>query len=385
MGATNPVDAAPGHDPRRPRARDAGQPRARLGFPDVGGARDRALVLRRRACLTFPITSGATATSGRSLGARVRGGGAARLGRGGDHLGRLGQSRSRRSRVLPESVDGLDVVELGCGTAYVSAWLARRGARPVGVDVTPAQLDDSAAMQARFGLEFPLARGERRGGAAAGRELRPRRLRVRRVHLGRPVRLGPRGRAAAAAPAASSSSSSTGCSPSSPRPMEEQPSGRELLRPSFGMHRARVGRHDLGRVPPRPRGLDPAPARARGSRSSTSSSCRRRRAGPSTATRGCRSAGGRGSGRRRRSGGRASGERSRRSLLLASTSPQRRAILEQLGLPFEVVAPRLRRARRRRADARGARARARARARRARSRTRRGDRPVLGVDTAVVV
>ena len=27
-------------------------------------------------------------------------------------------------------VAGLDVVELGCGTAYVSAWLARRGARP---------------------------------------------------------------------------------------------------------------------------------------------------------------------------------------------------------------------------------------------------------------
>ena len=37
-------------------------------------------------------------------------------------------------------VRDLDVVELGCGTAYVSAWLARRGARPVGVDVTPAQL-----------------------------------------------------------------------------------------------------------------------------------------------------------------------------------------------------------------------------------------------------
>lgn len=31
-------------------------------------------------------------------------------------------------------VAGLDVVELGCGTAYFSAWLARRGARPVGVE-----------------------------------------------------------------------------------------------------------------------------------------------------------------------------------------------------------------------------------------------------------
>ena len=27
-------------------------------------------------------------------------------------------------------VRGLDVVELGCGPAYLSAWLARRGARP---------------------------------------------------------------------------------------------------------------------------------------------------------------------------------------------------------------------------------------------------------------
>ena len=52
--------------------------------------------------------------------------------------------------------DGLDVVELGCGTAYFSAWLAKRGARPVGVDVTPAQLETARAMQAKFGLAFPL-------------------------------------------------------------------------------------------------------------------------------------------------------------------------------------------------------------------------------------
>jgi 2-polyprenyl-3-methyl-5-hydroxy-6-metoxy-1,4-benzoquinol methylase len=43
-------------------------------------------------------------------------------------------------RLLPE-MDGLDVVELGCGTGYVSAWLARRGARPVGLDNSACQLD----------------------------------------------------------------------------------------------------------------------------------------------------------------------------------------------------------------------------------------------------
>jgi SAM-dependent methyltransferase len=58
-------------------------------------------------------------------------------------------------RVLPD-VEGKDVVELGCGTAYVAAWLARRGARVVGVDPTPAQLATARRMQARHGLEFPL-------------------------------------------------------------------------------------------------------------------------------------------------------------------------------------------------------------------------------------
>jgi SAM-dependent methyltransferase len=64
--------------------------------------------------------------------------------------------------VLPD-VDGADAVEIGCGTAYVSAWLARRGARPVGVDPTAAQLATAAALQAEFGLRFPLvlAAGER--------------------------------------------------------------------------------------------------------------------------------------------------------------------------------------------------------------------------------
>ena len=64
---------------------------------------------------------------------------------------------------IPESqvgilgdVEGLDVVELGCGTAYLSAWLAKRGARPVGVDPTPAQLATAREMQEEFGLEFPL-------------------------------------------------------------------------------------------------------------------------------------------------------------------------------------------------------------------------------------
>ncbi|MGE5690016.1 MAG: class I SAM-dependent methyltransferase [Pseudomonadota bacterium] len=53
-------------------------------------------------------------------------------------------------------LEGRDVVELGCGTAYFSAWFARRGARPVGVDVTPAQLETARRLQREHALEFPL-------------------------------------------------------------------------------------------------------------------------------------------------------------------------------------------------------------------------------------
>jgi SAM-dependent methyltransferase len=53
-------------------------------------------------------------------------------------------------------VSGLDAVELGCGTAYCSARLARMGANVVGVDPTPAQLETARRMQVEFGLEFPL-------------------------------------------------------------------------------------------------------------------------------------------------------------------------------------------------------------------------------------
>jgi SAM-dependent methyltransferase len=57
-------------------------------------------------------------------------------------------------------VTGKDAVELGCGTAYFSAWLAKRGARPVGVDITPAQLQTARRMQAQTGIEFPLVEAD---------------------------------------------------------------------------------------------------------------------------------------------------------------------------------------------------------------------------------
>jgi len=72
-------------------------------------------------------------------------------------------------------------------------------------------------------------------------------------------------------------------------------------------------------------------------------------------------------------------------LLLASTSPQRRAILEQLGIPFDVVAPRYEEHDPPDADpVELVRAHARGKARSVAAAAADG-RPVLGVDTTVVL
>ena len=63
------------------------------------------------------------------------------------------------ARLLPATVEGKDVIELGCGTAYVSAWLARRGARVTGIDNSPAQLETARRLQQEHGLDFPLLLG----------------------------------------------------------------------------------------------------------------------------------------------------------------------------------------------------------------------------------
>lgn len=61
--------------------------------------------------------------------------------------------------LLPESMEGLDAIELGCGTGYVSAWMARRGARVVAVDNSAEQLATARRLQSEHGLQFPLIHG----------------------------------------------------------------------------------------------------------------------------------------------------------------------------------------------------------------------------------
>jgi SAM-dependent methyltransferase len=60
-------------------------------------------------------------------------------------------------------LEGKDVVELGCGTGYMGAWVRRGGAaQVVGVDVTPAQLNTARRCEAEFrlGVQFVEANAE---------------------------------------------------------------------------------------------------------------------------------------------------------------------------------------------------------------------------------
>ena len=58
-----------------------------------------------------------------------------------------------------EGVEGKDVIELGCGTGYVSSWIARRGGRPVAIDNSEKQLETARRLQAEHGLAFPFIHG----------------------------------------------------------------------------------------------------------------------------------------------------------------------------------------------------------------------------------
>jgi len=146
--------------------------------------------------------------------------------------------------MIPDGIAGMDAIELGCGTAYVSSWLARRGARVVGIDNSAQQLATARRLQREHSLDFPLIHGNAESvcypdssfdfaiseyGAClwadparwvpeASRLLRP----SGRLHF------------------LTNSFLLTLCAPAE----DDVPAGERLLRPAFGMYRVEWGTDD---------------------------------------------------------------------------------------------------------------------------------------------
>jgi len=62
-------------------------------------------------------------------------------------------------RLLPGDMRTMKTLELGCGTGYVSAWMARRGAKVTAMDLSDRQLDTARRLQRVHGLQFELVNG----------------------------------------------------------------------------------------------------------------------------------------------------------------------------------------------------------------------------------
>ncbi len=61
--------------------------------------------------------------------------------------------------LLPADMSTLKAIELGCGTGYVSAWMARRGAEVVGIDNSLEQLKTAKRLTKKHALQLTLIHG----------------------------------------------------------------------------------------------------------------------------------------------------------------------------------------------------------------------------------
>jgi len=61
--------------------------------------------------------------------------------------------------LLPKDMTGWKAVELGCGTGYVSGWMARRGAEVTAIDISAKQLATARQMAAEHGADITFIEG----------------------------------------------------------------------------------------------------------------------------------------------------------------------------------------------------------------------------------
>lgn len=61
--------------------------------------------------------------------------------------------------LLPADMTGMDAVELGCGTGYVSYWMVRRGAKVTAIDISAEQLGTARQLAAEHAAEITFIEG----------------------------------------------------------------------------------------------------------------------------------------------------------------------------------------------------------------------------------
>ena len=61
--------------------------------------------------------------------------------------------------MLPADMTGMDAIELGCGTAYVSCWMTRRGAKVTGIDISDVQLGMAQTLASEHDLQINFIEG----------------------------------------------------------------------------------------------------------------------------------------------------------------------------------------------------------------------------------
>ncbi len=61
--------------------------------------------------------------------------------------------------LLPKDMTGMDAIELGCGTGYVSAWMARRGATVTAIDNSQRQLETARRLGNEHRLDITWIHG----------------------------------------------------------------------------------------------------------------------------------------------------------------------------------------------------------------------------------
>ncbi|MEM9106759.1 MAG: class I SAM-dependent methyltransferase [Pseudomonadota bacterium] len=68
-------------------------------------------------------------------------------------------NREEELNLLPQDMTGMDAIELGCGTGYVSYWMTRRGAQVTAIDISNEQLATARKLATEYSADITFIEG----------------------------------------------------------------------------------------------------------------------------------------------------------------------------------------------------------------------------------